>query len=809
MTEQEEQLDMVSGTLQNIIFAASDSYFKILSVLVEDSTLTDWQEPEIIVTGTFADVQEGSVYNFYGDLVRHPKYGQQFKAQRYENELPPDENGLIKYLASGQFKGVGPKTAAKIVNSLGLNAIQLILDDPRVLAGMVKPALAQNLYRTLRLNLGLERFFQLGNQYGIGADLAGKLYDQYGDEAEDILVNHPYRFVFEFDGLSFKKIDQIAQKSGFQDNDGERMRAAVYAAMSALTFRQGHTYLTFDQLENATASLLRQPEAQQSGAIQTALDELISAHRVVVDQQRYYPKPLYDAEVTVAQQLKQLLVSPGSFPLNVDQVGQHLVVPDRIELDDKQQQAIQTGLASRLFVLTGGPGTGKTTIIKSMVATWQKLVQVVAQQGSFGTDWLKSQRVRLASPTGRAAKRMTEITGYEASTIHRLLGITDGGEAEFNADNPIAGGLLIVDEASMLDIELAAQLLSALPKDITLIFVGDSDQLPSVGPGNVLADMLASRVIPQVELDTIYRQGRGSSINALAADIKAGYLPQNFAANQGDRASFMVDGPQVPSAIYQVLEAAHKKGYSANEVQILTPMYKSEAGVNALNLMAQELFNPIKPGQKSLQHGQINFRQGDRVLQLENDSERDIYNGDMGQVIAVHYRSDGQGHEDSLVVDFDGKELLYPKKSLNQLTLAYATTVHKAQGNEFRLVIMVLTDQFYIMLNRNLLYTGITRAKEALIMVGNYSAFETAASRAVPQRQTSLVARLQDQTGTTVATKPSSPAPKTKPADKPLVTEAPPVLAGPAGGLNQATLRQASQDPLIGMTGTSPYDFMP
>lgn len=401
----------------------------------------------------------------------------------------------------------------------------------------------------------------------------------------------------------------------------------------------------------------------------------------------------------------------------------------------------------------------------------------------------------MASPTGRAAKRMTEVTGYDATTIHRLLGIADLGEPEFTADNPISGGLLIIDEASMLDIELTAKLLAAVPNGMKLIIVGDSDQLPSVGPGNVLADLVGSEKITHVELDTIYRQGRGSSITKLAQHIKNGQLPEDFMQNQRDRSTFMVSHDQTDLAIKQVVQAAIKKGYTQDDLQILTPIYKTTAGVNALNTMAQELFNPIKPTQKSLQFGTTIFRKGDKILQLENDSERDVYNGDMGKIIAVQYKNDksNDDHEDRLLVDFDGKELAYPKKNLNQLSLAYATTVHKAQGNEFKLVIVALTTRFGLMLNRNLLYTGITRAKEALILVGEYEAFSRAAQTAVAFRATFLKERLKDEVVSQLKNS------HDKKSERVILKNV----------LTFEMIHSDTIEPLIGLNGVTPYDFMP
>ncbi|GAP03670.1 ATP-dependent RecD-like DNA helicase [Fructobacillus tropaeoli] len=737
--------NQITGTLQNVIFSANDSYFKILSVTVNETDLEDWDEEEIIVTGTFASVKPGSTYAFFGQLVTHPKYGQQFQAARYENQMPADEKGLVAFFASGDFPGVGKKTAEKIVDHLGQDAIDLILADSSVLTGLVKPKVAADLAEKLQENLGLEKLFLLGHQIGLSADVAGRLFDHYGEEAQEVLQKTPYRLVYEFDGLPFKKVDAIAKQAGFPDDHPDRIQAGVYAGILNACYSAGHTYLTVDQALAAAQSTLQSNSSSMQTAIDQALGALVSQERLIYEDGNYSPTDLKGAEVLVSSKVKSLLKAKSAVQTTPDLVDTTFVVPENLDLDEVQRAAVEAALTNQVFVLTGGPGTGKTTVTKTLVATWEALVRHQAQSQGRDKEWVKQNRVRLASPTGRAAKRMTEITGYEATTIHRLLGITDGDDAEFDADNPISGGLLIIDEASMLDISLAESLFAALPKDMHIVLVGDADQLPSVGPGNVLYDLIQSQVVPHVALERIYRQGKGSSISALAQSINAGILPKDFEENQSDRSTFLTTADQVPRAVSQVLQAAVKKGFTADQVQVLAPMYKTPAGVLALNQIAQDLFNPVKPGQKTLQQGETIFRLGDKVLQLENDSERDIYNGDMGQVIAIHYKKEPGVAADSLVVDFDGQEVWYTSKTLNQLTLAYATTIHKAQGNEFKLVILVLTGQFKIMLNQNLVYTAITRAKESLVMVGDYSAYEYAATHPVPVRQTFLQELLVDQ----------------------------------------------------------------
>ncbi|CAK1231790.1 ATP-dependent RecD-like DNA helicase [Fructobacillus fructosus] len=825
--------NQVKGVLQNVIFAAKDSYFKILSVQVESDDF-DWDEDELIVTGTFASVKPGSTYAFFGQLVTHPRYGQQFQAARYENQVATDEKGLVAFFSSGDFAGVGKKTAQKVVDALGAEALDKILADPRVLQGLVKPKVADNLVETLQNNMGLERLFALGHKVGLSADLAGKLFDRYGEEAQNILQDDPYRLVYEMDGLPFKKVDAIAQQAGYTLDSKERIKAAVFAAIQNACFAHGHTFLTIEQAKNASWSLIGHDVTNPAETIDQALGALVADGRLVFDHDSYQPRELALAEQTVANKIQELFQKKSDVQFSQQSIDDGFVLPGRLTLDNVQEAAVKQALSSQLFVLTGGPGTGKTTVTKTLVKTWEALVRSQAEQQGQNQEWLKEHRVRLASPTGRAAKRMTEITGYEATTIHRLLGISEGDDAEFDADNPLSGGLLIIDEASMLDISLAAALFSAIPKTMHVVLVGDADQLPSVGPGNVLFDLIHSQQVAHVALEHIYRQGKGSSISTLAASINDGQLPSDFQDKKRDRSTFLTNASQVPSAVGQVLQSAIKKGFTADQVQILAPMYKTAAGVRSLNQIAQDLFNPVEPGQKTLQYGDTVFRLGDKVLQLENDTERDIYNGDMGEVVAIHNQSDGAGKADALVVDFAGQEVWYTPKTLNQLTLAYATTIHKAQGNEFKLVILVLTSQFKIMLNQNLIYTAITRAKEALVMVGDYDAYQYAAEHEVPHRQTHLLADLDSgANGNAIESAPpqkktakalnaglsqevphdlsDSAKVKIEPASDQTPVEKKPVSSKkflPEDTLTADHLAEGI-DPMIGMAELSPLDFMP
>jgi exodeoxyribonuclease V alpha subunit len=599
--------------------------------------------------------------------------------------------------------------------------------------------------------------------------------------------------VFEFEGIPFKKADEIGQKMGIARDDAQRVQAAIYASLMNLTFAGGHTFVAYTQLVMQVGQLLQVSEA----TVISGLDVLLENGRLIQENQRLYPANLYHDEVAVAQDIKRLRDSSLT-PFDTDFV-ETVLAQQKLTLDDAQIHAVTAALHQPLFVLTGGPGTGKTTIITTIVNAWQKWMAKKFGQTDRLSEVARQHRVLLASPTGRAAKRMTEVTGHPATTIHRLLGMVDLQQPEFDRETPLSGGLLIVDEASMLDIELTAKLLAAVPNGMRVVFVGDAQQLPSVGPGNVLADLLQSGEIPHANLQRVYRQDKQSTINLLAQHLQAGSLPEDFTTKQADRNAFMVTVQQIPDTIKKIVQAAANKGYTAQDVQILTPMYKTPAGVEALNPLLQDIFNPVSPRQKTLTYGQTTYRVGDKVLQLANDSERDIYNGDMGSITAVQSKDDplNEDNEERLVVAFDQQTVYYPKKELHQLTLAYATTVHKAQGSEFPVVVVILTNQMTPMLNRNLLYTAITRAKQSLILVGDYRAFDRAAQQAVPPRQTALVQRLQGQ----IANADDQPA-ITQQVEAETISPIVPQRALTA----HADL--AEIDPMIGMGQLTPYDFM-
>ena len=459
-----------------------------------------------------------------------------------------------------------------------------------------------------------------------------------------------------------------------------------------------------------------------------------------------------------------------------------------VQYAPSQREAIQTALMSPMLILTGGPGTGKTTVIKGIVELYGELHGCSLDPNDYKND--EPYPFILAAPTGRAAKRMAESTGLPAVTIHRLLGWNGTGTFERDEDHPLEGKILIVDETSMVDIWLAHQLFKALPEHIQVIIVGDEDQLPSVGPGQVLKDLLDSACIPTVKLKDIYRQAEGSSIIELAHEMKKGQLPANLLVPQGDRSFIKCSSSQIPQAIEKIVLNAKNKGFAPMDIQVLAPMYRGPAGIDRLNAILQESLNP-NPDGKELKFGDVTYRIGDKVLQLVNQPESNVFNGDMGEIVSIFYAKENTEKQDMVIVSFDGIEATYTRQDLNQITLAYCCSVHKSQGSEFPIVIMPIVKSYYRMLRRNLIYTGITRSKQFLILCGEVEAIELGVSRNDElNRQTTLKEKIKEAFADVY--QPDETKEMTSENSFDLLYE---------GKINQI-------DPMIGMENITPYDFM-
>ena len=727
-----------SGTIERIIFENPSSFFRILLLNIDD-TDADFDDFEIIVTGTMADIIEGEDYTFWGNLVQHPKYGEQLKLIRYERAKPTSK-GLVKYFSSDHFKGIGVKTAQKIVDLYGDNTIDKVLAEPEKLHDIVGLS-AKNreaFIMKLRQNYGTERVLAKLSEYGISNKLAFQIQDFYKEETLEIVEHYPYQLVEDIQGIGFKIADQLAQSLGIESTAPERFRAGLLHTLLTQSMEKGDTYLEAKELLEHTIELLessRQIELDPN-SVANELAHLIEEDKVQNVDTKIFENSLFFAEEGICNNLLRILEKGNQNkyePENIEAALAQIEEKFAISYDAIQKQAICDAIQHKIFILTGGPGTGKTTVINGIIAVYALL---------HGLDLHKSQDlpILLAAPTGRAARRMNELTGLPSATIHRHLGMT-GDDDTSHVDDYLDADFIIVDEFSMVDTWLANQLLSNISSNSKLLIVGDADQLPSVSPGQVLADLLKIPLLPQTKLEKIYRQGEDSTIVTLASQIQKGALPIDFVEKKADRSYFEVRSEQIPQMIERIVEAAIRSGIPAQDVQVLAPMYRGQAGIDHINQLMQDLINPAEKEQLVFEATDGQYRQGDRVIHLVNDTESNVFNGDLGYITDLLPAKYTDSKQDELTINFDGNEIVYQRSELYKIRLAYAMSIHKSQGSEFPVVILPIISSSHRMLQRNLIYTAITRAKSKLILLGEKSAFAFAVQNTGTTRKTYLLQR--------------------------------------------------------------------
>ena len=734
-----------SGTIERIIFENPSNFFRILLLDIEDTDAEDFEDFEIIVTGSMADVMEGEDYTFWGSLVQHPKYGQQLKISRYER-AKPSSKGLVKYFSSDHFKGIGVKTAQKIVQLYGEDTedtIDKILAEPEKLT-QINGLAAKNreaFVAKLRLNYGTEMVLAKLAAYGIPNKLAFQIQDTYKEETLDIVEKYPYQLVEDIQGIGFKIADHLAEELGIQSDAPERFRAGLVHTLLTQSMERGDTYVEARDLLEHTIKLLessRQVELDPS-LVADELAHLIEEDKVQNVETKIFENSLFFAEEGIKSNLVRLLEKGEQDCFDADNITaaiQQVEESSGISYDSIQKEAIRQAINQKVFILTGGPGTGKTTVINCIIA-------VYAQLRGLDLRKVNDLPILLAAPTGRAARRMNELTGLPSATIHRHLGMT-GDDDTSHLDDYLDADFIIVDEFSMVDTWLANQLLSNISSQTKLLIVGDADQLPSVSPGQVLADLLQIPTIPQTKLETIYRQSEESTIVTLASQIQKGILPADFTEKKADRSYFEARNEHIPPMIEKIASAAIRSGIPAQDVQVLAPMYRGPAGIDQINNLMQNLINPVEKDELIFEAPDCQYRQGDRVIHLVNDAESNVFNGDLGYISDLLPAKYTDSKQDELTIDFDGNELVYQRSEWYKIRLAYAMSIHKSQGSQFPVVILPITKSSHRMLQRNLIYTAITRAKSKLILLGEKVAFDYAVKNTGTARKTYLRERFED-----------------------------------------------------------------
>jgi exodeoxyribonuclease V alpha subunit len=789
-----EQGKFVKGKHLVTIFHNEQNLYTVLRIRVEE-TNDQYEDKEAVITGYFPKIHEQETYIFFGEFKEHPKFGLQFHTNHFRKDIPQTEQGVIAYLSSEIFKGIGKKTAESIVKTLGEDAISKILNQPSLLDSIPKlpPDKAKLLYDTLMEHQGLEQVMVALNQYGFGPQISMRIYQAYKEETLTVIQKNPYQLVEDIEGIGFGRADDLGYQLGISGNHPDRIKAACLYTLENESMQTGHVYVNAEELLQQVKSLLEENKRDviDFADISKEIIKLQEEGKLIGEERRVYLPSLFFAEKGLVTNINRILEQTeykdqfpeSEFLLALGSLEERL----KVQYAPTQKEAIQTALMSPMLILTGGPGTGKTTVIKGIVELYAELHGCSLDP----KDYHKKDQpfpFLLAAPTGRAAKRMSESTGLPAVTIHRLLGFNGTEGFEPDEASTLEGKIIIVDETSMLDIWLANQLFRALPENIQVILVGDEDQLPSVGPGQVLKDLLRSERIPTVRLTDIYRQAEGSSIIELAHDIKKGYLPANITMKQADRSFIKCTTVQVAQVVEKIALNAKNKGYSAKDIQVLAPMYKGPAGIDRLNVLLQEIFNPNPNGtRKEIAFGEVKYRIGDKVLQLVNQPEHHVFNGDIGEIISIIYAKENTEKQDMIYISYEGNEVEYTKQDLNQITHAYCCSVHKSQGSEFPIVILPITRSYYRMLRRNLIYTAITRSKQSLILCGEIDALRMGVERADElSRQTTLCQKLQE----TIGLNPAAPEYSEETTDTSF----------------EEKLMQVS--PMIGMEKVSPYDFM-
>ena len=729
-------MSYIKGNYRSSIYS-NNGYIIGLFKLKEtdEEELVDYINKTITFTGYFDSLNQDENYIFNGEISNHPKYGLQYKVSSYDRIKPSDIDGIIQFLSSDLFKGIGTSLASKIVKTLGENTLNIILEDKANLYAV--PKLSEKkidiIYDTLLKYEESHKTIVYLTELGFSMREALSIYNKYKDKTINQIEYNIYDVIDNVEGIDFVKIDTIAKKMDIDLYDESRIKSCIYYVMNTLIFNNGDTYLNKEEIENYTYKYLN----YELSDIDKYLSEIEYEGKIVILDNKYYIKDMYSAELNIATKLKILLNKKPNKYKNLDNYISLLEKDNNIIYNDEQKEAIKSSLENNVTIITGGPGVGKTTIIKAIVDLYISI-------NDLRTDQDKEE-IKLLAPTGRASKRLAESTLLKSSTIHRFLkwdkDTNSFGINEYNKDY---SKLIIVDEVSMVDTLLLDSLFKGLTNNIKLVLVGDYNQLPSVGPGLVLKDLIDSEMIKTIKLEKLYRQKENSYIPYLAKEIKENNL-SDFLTTRDDYTFLKCSYNNIRTTLIDICSKLIEKKYSYKRVQIMAPLYASINGIDNLNKILQNVFNPKDESKKELAVGDVIFRENDKILQLVNMPDKNVYNGDIGIIDRIIPSNMSDSKKNEIVVNFDGNYVTYLPKDFSSIKHGYVISIHKSQGSEFELVIIPICESYKRMLYRKLIYTGITRAKSKLILLGDSDSFVYAVSNNNEiLRKTTLIEKLKN-----------------------------------------------------------------
>lgn len=686
----------------------------------------DANEEDFVATGYFRELNEDVIYELHGDYVDHPRYGMQFQVCAYEKMKPNDESSLIRYFSSSLFPGIGKQTAASIVEALGEEALDKIKEDPEVLKQVpnINQKKIESILKGIEEHEELDDSIVFFTQYGVGVKNIMKMEAAYGDQSVAIVKENPYRLIEDIDGIGFKTADKLAKELSFEDDHPYRIKAAVLSVVLDLCMASGDTYTEI----SALTKRLRK-EFDMDIDVSEYVMQLQSERLLIVEDDRIYHHTQYDAEKGIANFLFHFpYVEALTSDVSLDEELASLQQLYHIQYEEKQIQAIKAFFKEPLSIITGGPGTGKTTIVQGILALCRTF---------FGNE-----KVALCAPTGRASKRLAELSNGDAMTLHSLLKWDlETNTFTANEKDPIDYDILIIDEFSMVDQWLFYNLAKASRNVRKILIIGDEDQLPSVGPGCVLKDLIQTQCFPLTRLEKIFRQSEGSDVVTLAHEIREG--EDEIIDHARDIAFFQCQNYEVKDLVMSVVANAFEKGYQEKDIQVLAPMYGGVAGIDALNNALQKMINPPDPYRQEIKVGYRTFREHDKILQLKNQPDDGVYNGDIGTILEIIPAGEDIYHRHHVTADFDGMIVEYSGEQIYNITHAYCVSVHKSQGSEYPIVILPVLRDYHHMLQKRLIYTAVTRAKKSLVILGEREMFTKAIQREERyQRRSTLAQRI-------------------------------------------------------------------